>query len=159
MSLFVYPRLTFRYHSHRESLRVPFKREGSLWGSTDLQETSMFDREQIVPEPTNFSADVVHLDGNAVIALVGELDMASAPDLSSVLEPLVVDGPSELVLDLSGLSFLDSSGLALLALAQQRLCVQGRSLRIRSPQRGALRVFEISGLTEILNVDLSAESR
>jgi anti-sigma B factor antagonist len=109
----------------------------------------MFDREQ---RSVPFSASLVHLDGNALIALVGELDMATVPDLSSALKALVEDGPPELVLDLSGLSFIDSSGLAVLMKTQQRLREQGRTLSITSPRPNALRVFEISGLMEVLNV-------
>ena len=110
---------------------------------------SMFDREQ---RSVPFSASLAHLAGNALIALVGELDMATVPDLSSALKALVEDGPPELVLDLSGLSFIDSSGLAVFMKTQQRLRKQGRTLSITSPRPNALRVFETSGLMDVLNV-------
>jgi anti-sigma B factor antagonist len=109
----------------------------------------MFDREQRI-EP--FSASLVHLDGIAVIAVVGELDLATAPELASALEAFVEDGPPELVLDLSGLSFMDSSGLAEFTKIQRRLRGQGRSLSLTAPQPNILKVFEISGLMEALNV-------
>jgi anti-sigma B factor antagonist len=99
-----------------------------------------------------FSADLVHLNGDALIVLAGELDMATAPDLSSLLDPLVESGPPELILDFSGLSFIDSSGLAVLTNAERRLREQGRTLRIRSLRPSALKVFEIAGLMDVLNV-------
>lgn len=60
------------------------------------------------PEIPSFSATIAHLDGNAVVVLLGELDMDSAPDLQHVLEELIAGGPPEIVLDLSSLDFMDS---------------------------------------------------
>jgi anti-sigma B factor antagonist len=111
----------------------------------------------IVPGSAQFSADLVHLNGNATFVLVGELDMATAPVLSSCIDPHLKDGPPELVLDLSGLSFIDSSGLAVLLVAQRMLSAQGRTLKITSPQRSALRVFEIAGVMDVLNVAVDRE--
>jgi anti-sigma B factor antagonist len=113
----------------------------------------MVDRERIVP----FSASLVHLDGNALIVVVGELDMATAPDLASALEAFVEGGPPELVFDLSGLSFMDSSGLAVFTKTQRRLREQGRTLSITAPQPNVLKVFEIAGLMEALNIVVDRE--
>src|SRR5436190_575970 len=50
-------------------------------------------------------------DGSHTLALTGELDLATAPDLEAVILSLCSDGACEIVLDLSQVSFLDSSGL------------------------------------------------
>jgi anti-sigma B factor antagonist len=99
-----------------------------------------------------FSAKVVGLDDDAAVFLSGELDMATAPDLTAALDPVIAHGPREVVLDLSELSFVDSSGIAALVEAQHRLGEQERRLSIHGAQRGAVRVFEIAGLTDFLHV-------
>jgi anti-sigma B factor antagonist len=105
----------------------------------------------------SFSATLEHLDGQAVIALRGELDMDSAPQLAEFLGPFIDDGPSELILNLSGLSFIDSSGLSVLVTAQTTLNSQERHLIVRSARPNARRVFEITDVAEFLNVDLAPE--
>jgi anti-sigma B factor antagonist len=101
----------------------------------------------------SFTATIVHLDGNARIALVGELDLVSFPDLDEVMAKLIVEGPTEIVLDFSRLSFIDSSGIACLIKMQNQLVTQGRKLTILSPQMTPLKVFEITGLVDFLNVE------
>ena len=99
-----------------------------------------------------FSAKIVGLDDDPVIFLTGELDMATAPELARVLGPLIDHGPEEVVLDLSGLSFIDSSGIAALVDSQQRLSTQKRRLSVHGAQQGTARVFEIAGLVDFLRV-------
>jgi anti-anti-sigma factor len=99
-----------------------------------------------------FSAKVVGLDDDTVVFLTGELDMATAPELTGVLGPLVEHGPRVVVLDFSALSFIDSSGIAALVDAQQRLGEQQRRLAVHGAQQGAVRVFEIAGLVDFLHV-------
>jgi anti-anti-sigma factor len=99
-----------------------------------------------------FWAKVVGLDDDTVVFLSGELDMATAPELTGLLGTLVAQGPPEVVLDFSGLSFIDSSGIAALVDSQHRLNEQKRRLCIQGAQREAVRVFEIAGLVEFLHV-------
>ena len=106
----------------------------------------------MTPATGGFSAKVVGLDDDAMVFLTGELDMASAPELTGVLRQVIENGPQEVVLDFSGLSFVDSSGIAALVDAQHRLSDQKRQLSIQSAQRGAVRVFEIAGLVDFLHV-------
>jgi anti-anti-sigma factor len=101
-----------------------------------------------------FSASLQSLDGSAVIVLVGELDMDTVPELTQVLDPLVENGPPEVVLDFSGLSFIDSAGLTALVGAQNRLNEQNRRLVVRSPRSQAVRVFEIVGLSDFIGLEV-----
>ena len=55
------------------------------------------------------------------MALVGELDMDAAPKLRVALDPLIAGGPEEIILNLSALTFIDSSGIAALVAAQNDL--------------------------------------
>jgi anti-sigma B factor antagonist len=104
-----------------------------------------------------FAAKVVGLDSDTVVFLTGELDMATAPELTAVLTPLLEHGPQEVALDFSGLSFIDSSGIAALVDAQHRLGEQGRHLAVHRARRGSVRVFEIAGLVDFLHVQTDAQ--
>jgi anti-sigma B factor antagonist len=77
-----------------------------------------------------------------------------------MLDPIVGGGTgagAEVVIDLSSLSFLDSSGIAVLVTGQQKLVAQGRRLVVRGARTHALKVFEIAGLVEFLHVETEAE--
>jgi anti-anti-sigma factor len=87
-----------------------------------------------------------------VVVVQGELDMLAAPQLDQVLGALVAKGPAAVVLDFAGLSFIDSSGISVLIAAQQGLEARGGHLAIRSARAHACKVFEISGLTDLLDV-------
>ena len=65
-------------------------------------------------EPLPFNVEVDAQGERTVIRLAGELDMAAVPELEEVLHAAQHEGPSELVVDLRGLSFLDSMGLSVL---------------------------------------------
>jgi anti-sigma B factor antagonist len=104
-----------------------------------------------------FSASVVEHDSDLVVVLSGELDMATAPELARVLGTVLDSGPTELVLDFSELSFIDSSGIAVLVESQHRLTECGRHLTIHAAHRHTVRVFEIAGLLDFLNVVTETE--
>lgn len=82
----------------------------------------------------------------AVVRLVGELDMAEAPALTEAFA--AVDAPS-IVVDLSGLTFLDSSGLRVLVLAHRA----DRPLTLRSPSVAVARALTVSGVDQLLRID------
>ena len=100
-----------------------------------------------------FSATVVGLNGVADVLLLGELDIDTASELRAVLDPLVENGPGEIVLDCNGLSFIDSSGIAALISAQKRLGSKGRRLVLRSPRPMIVKVLEVTDLIDFLNVE------
>ncbi|MBA3288587.1 MAG: STAS domain-containing protein [Acidimicrobiia bacterium] len=81
------------------------------------------------------------------LVLVGEIDSYTAPMLAERMERGDVD-----VLDLAGVTFLDSSGLRLLVDAHQTRADAGSSLLLRSPSAPVQRLLEISGLTGYLDV-------
>jgi anti-anti-sigma factor len=100
-------------------------------------------------ETPPFSATVAHVDGSAVVTLVGELDVESATELAE-------SGPAEVVVDCSHLDFIDSSGLAVLITAQERLRMRARNLSVRSPNPVVARVFAVTNLSEYFGVEPSA---
>lgn len=86
-----------------------------------------------------------------VILFEGELDHHEAREAIDQTEDLLVLYPSEaVVLDLSGLIFMDSSGLAV-AMHVFRVCARcGRGFAVRGTPAQPLRVFEAAGLTQIM---------
>jgi anti-sigma B factor antagonist len=78
-----------------------------------------------------------------VIELAGELDLATAPQLKAVLDEMLVI-PDHIIVDVSRLSFIDSTGLELLLRASD--LVEGR-LWVRGASREISRVLELSGVS------------
>lgn len=87
----------------------------------------------------------------------GELDIATAGHLKSVLCPLLAGG-RPVVLDLAGVSFIDSSGLATLMAAVRAADADGGELAIRAASASVLRVIEVSGLGPELHMITGARS-
>jgi anti-anti-sigma factor len=89
----------------------------------------------------------------AVLTLTGELDPHTAPMLADELDGLEAEGSRTIVLVLSGLGFIDSSGLRVLIAADRDLTERGGSLVLRSPSETVRRLLEITGLDEHLTTD------
>jgi len=91
-------------------------------------------------------------DRIAVVALGGELDVAGAGALERELERISTDhDPRVVVLDLSGLDFMDSTGLRLVVLADQRAREGGRRLVLVRGNVSVQRVFAITRMEERLH--------
>jgi anti-sigma B factor antagonist len=89
-------------------------------------------------------------DGRTTVVRVGgEVDLATAPDLLELLDTLT----GSVVVDLSGVEFLDSSGLSALVATKHRLDANGGQLRLRRAQPRVQIVFEVSGLTTWFDAD------
>jgi anti-sigma B factor antagonist len=90
------------------------------------------------------------------LQLRGEIDAHSVAVLARHLDPL--PGTSvDVVIDLSAVGFVDSSGLRVLVEAHQRAEAEKRRLVLSGSSRPVLRLLEISGLMEYLNVETAAE--
>ncbi len=90
--------------------------------------------------------------GTVEVVLVGELDMATAGDAARQIEQAETTGPDLLVIDLSRLEFIDSSGVRLVLLAQERARVGDRRVAVRLGSGPARRVFQALGLLDRLDV-------
>jgi anti-sigma B factor antagonist len=101
-----------------------------------------------VPDP--FTVYRSRHEREVVLALVGELDLATVDRLKAALEEVEQAPPDRLVIDLSRLSFLDSTGLAALAL-DKRCQGNGRpALEIRPGPPAVQRLFKLVGAAERL---------
>ncbi len=88
--------------------------------------------------------------GVHVIALFGELDLATADTVDRELRRAEATDASSIVVDLSGLTFMDSTGARLVWQADVRSRAGDNRLRLRRGPRAVQRVFEISGVADML---------
>jgi anti-sigma B factor antagonist len=88
-----------------------------------------------------------------VLALAGDLDIASVPVLERQLDDALAAGGSRVVIDLSDLEFLDSTGLALFLTARQRLADRGQDLSLRRPRPAVRRLFELTRTVELFRFE------
>jgi anti-sigma B factor antagonist len=92
------------------------------------------------------------LDGCALLSVEGELDIASAPRMLSALNEAFATLSIPLVVDLSRVDFMDSTGLALLMNAHRRVLRRGHGFAIYCPDGPLSRIFEIADMVETLRV-------
>jgi anti-sigma B factor antagonist len=83
-----------------------------------------------------------------VLELRGELDLGSAPELQRQLAEAEAEKPARLLIDLGSLSFMDSTGLALMLRAQQTAQDNGHQLCLRSGSPQVQRLFELTGAVD-----------
>jgi anti-sigma B factor antagonist len=97
-----------------------------------------------------FGVSIVHVDGHTKVRVTGEIDLATATELRHRLDPVLAAGTGDVDLDLSEVTFLDSRGLVALLHARQALHDNHRRLRVRNPSKPVLRVFELSGVLNMM---------
>lgn len=90
--------------------------------------------------------------GITTVSVGGEIDVSTAPSLRTKLLEHESSGSKTLVVDLLGVSFLDSTGLGVLVGAFKRLRDQGGTMRLVINQPRILRVFEVTDLTSIFSI-------
>lgn len=113
------------------------------------------DRENqgMISQPL-LSVELGRANGKVIVRLDGELDVSTAPKLHEVLADAVsqeASGP--VILDLSALSFVDSTGLSVLVSTNNRLKDSGRILILQSAQPIVRRLLEVTGLTEVFPME------
>ncbi len=97
-------------------------------------------------EDPPFSVDVAWTRNTATVAISGEVDVATAPELDECLVEVVTNRPDWLVVDLAALHFIDCSGAAVLERARDALVTAGSRMVLRSPNRLARIVLRLTGL-------------
>ena len=90
--------------------------------------------------------------GVAEVVLEGELDISTLDRAMRRVAEAERDRPRLLVVDLSQLAFVDSSGVRLVLLAEERARAEGRRVAVRLGTGPALRVFQALGLVDRLDV-------
>ena len=100
-----------------------------------------------VPQPIATAMGVV-----PTVAPVGALDLGTARGLQSRMAELAGESANQAILDLSGVTFIDSVGLGVVLKAASRFHRQGKRLLIVAPEGPVLRILEFAGVTGRLPV-------
>ncbi|MGH3279233.1 MAG: STAS domain-containing protein [Trebonia sp.] len=96
----------------------------------------------------------VHSDtpGFTVIVISGEIDVYTAPKLREKLISLVEAGSYQLIVDMEGVEFLDSTGLGVLVGGLKRVRAQDGRIDLVCTQSRILRIFKITGLNKVFSI-------
>jgi anti-sigma B factor antagonist len=100
----------------------------------------------IADGPASLEVDHIRVGHRIVLAVSGELDIATAPTLRASFDTAHEYGAAELWVDLSDVSFMDSTGLRALLAVRRQLRERSASLAIVCPDGPVRRVFTIAGL-------------
>ena len=105
-------------------------------------------RRMGLDESPSFSVETSEELGAVVVTASGEIDVATAPQVESQLLSLIDDG-SSVVLDLAGVTFIDSSGLRTLVTARQRADEQSVSFSLAGRSQAVDRLLQVTGLDTV----------
>ena len=102
----------------------------------------------------DFGVETVTNDRHGIVIVRGELDAFTGPQLKEALSGLAEEGVNRLVIDLRAVSFIDSTGLGLLATTRKRFNGQGDAVCIvlEEEQATIRRLFSITGLDSLLPI-------
>jgi anti-sigma B factor antagonist len=103
--------------------------------------------------------DVESTEQRTLVTLSGELDASTASALYDKLSDLEVQDTHNVVLDLAQVTFMDSTGLAVIVTEHKRLQHSAGTLTIFAPPSSVRRLFEITGLTTVLDIVPATEGR
>ena len=85
-------------------------------------------------------------DGDQVVSVTGELDIATADQAYAYISEVIDSGPAAVSVDLSGLTFCDASGLGVLAKIARHARQAGRQLKLTSARPSLLKIMRLTGL-------------
>jgi anti-anti-sigma factor len=92
------------------------------------------------------------MPGHTVLVVGGDLDIATTAALRDEIVKILAATTTPVIIDLSGVSFCDASGLALLVGAQRRAQLDGRTVVLAGPRPNVLKLLHITGLDRTFSV-------
>ena len=92
-----------------------------------------------------------------VITVSGEVDLATSPELDVAIIGALESGTQSLVIDLSDVSFMDSSGLGVIVRGLKRCREADKDLDLVISNERVLKVFGITGLDQVIPIHASIE--
>ena len=98
--------------------------------------------------PTQLSLTTTTHESAAVVSVGGEVDLGTAGELSDYLIAAMQQAGPHLVVDLSGVSFMDSTGLKVLLASNKRVHLVGGHLALAAPGRSVRKVLAVTGLDQ-----------
>jgi anti-sigma B factor antagonist len=94
-----------------------------------------------------------HAGSYSVVAVRGEVDIHTAPKVQYAIERAAGEnGGGAVVVDMSGVAFMDSTALSTFMRAKDSLQEQGTSLRLTAPSKAVERIFNVTGFGEYFEV-------
>jgi anti-sigma B factor antagonist len=99
-----------------------------------------------------YDSEMELLGDVGVLAVMGETDLASAPQLRRDLDEIMEASPGDVVLDLTELDLVDSTALGLMMAAAGRMMIERRALVLVVTRRHVLRVLTITGLRDLFSI-------
>lgn len=99
-----------------------------------------------------FQVDVRRDGSSAVVAVKGELDLASGPELETQLDKISGPETQLVVVDLRQLDFMDSTGLSILVRAHQRLSEEGCEIGLVKGSQQVQRLLDLTGVADRLRL-------
>src|SRR5437868_3790895 len=87
-----------------------------------------------------------------VLPLEGEIDLHVSPEVAASLRTIIAKKPKHLVVDLSRVSYMDSSGLAVLIEGMQKVQEYGGKFALAGPQESVQHIFEIARLDQVFQI-------
>lgn len=90
--------------------------------------------------------------GVPVLRVGGEIDVASAPEFHAAVSDLIGQGAKVVIVDMSDVSFIDSTGLGVLVSAEIEMREEGIDLRLVVTRPQITRLLELTGLDEVFTV-------
>ena len=96
-------------------------------------------------------------DDTHVVAVTGEIDLFTAPEFKQRMAAPIDAGRSRLIVDLSAVSFIDSSSLGVLIGAHRRLKLRGGSLVVVCDNETIVKTFQITGLDGVFTLTSSID--
>lgn len=103
-------------------------------------------------EVPQFEMTVPEVSGVPVLKVRGEIDVASAPDFHASISDIIGRGPEVVIVDMSEVSFIDSTGLGVLVSAEKETREAGKDLRLVVTQPQIMKLLELTGLDEVFTV-------
>src|SRR5437762_110406 len=97
-------------------------------------------------------------DPPSLLPLKGEIDLHVFPELTASLDALIEKKPKHLVVDLSGVTYIDSAGLAALIVAMQKVEAYGGKFLLAGLQETVRSIFEISRLDQVFQIFPDADA-
>ncbi len=101
-----------------------------------------------------FAVNIVYSDGEPVVVIRGDLDMATAPRLGDALDDIMRRGHNRVIVELSKVHFMDTAGVHVLGAAGHRLQTLGGALTLRAVAGLGRRAPELSALAGVVEADL-----
>lgn len=107
---------------------------------------------------------LLHIDSSLcatgwVLTVTGEIDLGTVDILRNAVTDALQADSSDLIIDLDEVSYIDSTGLGVLVGTYKRLADRQRSLTVRCSKPQVLRLFEITGLTGLFEIDRTASKQ